>query len=914
MKSIIIKLENKWFYFFVYTFFFTLVFSIGFMSLYASGKILLTSDDGRVQHLPALIHMGEWLREYAGNIINGEFIPRLFDFRIGLGEDSLTSLRINSTPISPLNLLSAFITYQSMEWYYNAVIILRLYFSGLAFSFFCGDISGKPDWAVLIGSLVYTFSGWSVYTACRHPAFLLAIVYLPMLTAGLDRVLREKRAWLFILFVFLSALSGFYFLYMETVFMFIYALIRVHHLYPRQYFSNVIKKGLFVSLCYITGVCVAAPVFLTGILASVNATRMGHIQMDSLLFFDSDIYVSFFIHFISGNGSWVRLGLAAVAVIAIILLLFNKSPEKKYLLTGFAITMGFYLIPFGGYMLNGFGYISARWTFIAAFIIASITTYVLRNLCDLTGNETLACFSALVVYMVPALFSYRLRDRYTIAASVFLALSLACVVYSERKPVYGKRAGRASGRLFSDATEKLSAAPAKIACLIIVVVINLIFNTNDKTNGINGIVSGELTRRGEAMADYTNTMRAADYIVDDSFYREDSLSSIVGHNYGMVRDYYGISLYYSLINGNYVSAMLEHSNFQQDFINAVQGFDNRAILTTLASVKYIPARTGQFGYVPFGYSMAYQGGGSYVFKNDYALPLGYTYSKSISSDAYKNLSAINKQEAIAQAVSLPQSYANTDIGAIEINTVQVPYLIAETKDLIWRDGTLSVNKNNAELTLQIEGLPNSETYIELVGLNNDERMSSLIRVASKNFVKSQMQRYWRDSYYFDKHDYLVNAGYAIEPQTAVTLVFATNGIYQLSDIRVYCLPMSNYPRYMESLREDVMENTELGVNRVSGKINLLESKFLVLSIPYSKGWTAYVDGNKQELLQANTMFMALALRAGQHEIELRYLTPGMKLSALLSLMGLAVFTVILFKERGDSAQRQNNPALISVGQ
>jgi len=895
--------NKKLLYFLAYSAIFATIFAFGFISLYASGKTLLASDDGRTQHLPALIHMSEWLREYAANAVKGEFMPRLFDFRIGLGEDLLTSLKVNSTPISPLNLLSAFVPSRSMEGYYNFVVIMRMYFAGLAFSFFCFDISGALDWSVLLGSMIYTFSGWSVFTACRHPAFLLAIIYLPMLTAGLDRILNEKKSWLFILFVFMSALSGFYFLYMETIFLFIYALLRVHHLYPTQYFTNVLKKGFSAAICYIAGVCVAAPVFLTGIIASFSATRQGHIQMDSLLLFDSDIYTSFFLHCISGNGSWIRLGLAAVTLIAAVLLLFKKSAEKKYLLTGLIITLALYLIPFGGYMMNGFGYISARWTFIAVFVIASITTYILRDLRDLTYAELFACAFAMVIYMIPALFSNRYRGRYTMTASLFLALSFICLAYRSVKTSSYKKGKKISRDSFSTPAGALTSSPVnpvKIISLIIVIALNLIINTNDKTNGKYGILSGELMKRGAAMDDYANVMRSADYITDESFYREDPLPSIVGHNFGMVRDYHGISLYFSIINGNYVSAMLEHSNFQQDFINAIQGFDNRVILTTLASVKYLPAKSGQFGYVPFGYKMAYNDGASYVFENEYALPLGYTYTRSISRSAYMNLEPIQKQDAIAQAVVLPDGFENTGISELEINTVPIDNLIVEAKDLRWDKGILDIYKDNAELTLRLNGLPDSETYIELIGLDNDERLSSLIRVASKNFVKSQMQRYWRDSYYFGKHDYLANIGYSISPQEAVTIVFVTNGKYKLSDIRAYCLPMTNYPKYAKTLREDIMENTIVGVNRVSGEIDLLEDKFLVLSIPYSPGWSAWVDGQRQELLQANTMFMALPLKAGHHDIELSYLTPGMKTSLALIAAGLILSVFLIINERGKS--------------
>ena len=73
---------------------------------------------------------------------------------------------------------------------------------------------------------------------------------------------------------------------------------------------------------------------------------------------------------------------------------------------------------------------------------------------------------------------------------------------------------------------------------------------------------------------------------------------------------------------------------------------------------------------------------------------------------------------------------------------------------------------------------------------------------------------------------------------------------------------------------------------MSGEIELAEDKLLLFSIPYDGGWTAYVDGKKQEVLQANIMYSALALPAGKHKIELVYHTPGLAAGFLITLAGV----------------------------
>ena len=70
-----------------------------------------------------------------------------------------------------------------------------------------------------------------------------------------------------------------------------------------------------------------------------------------------------------------------------------------------------------------------------------------------------------------------------------------------------------------------------------------------------------------------------------------------------------------------------------------------------------------------------------------------------------------------------------------------------------------------------------------------------------------------------------------------------------------------------------------------------------LSIPYSKGWRAYIDGEKVELLNCDIQYMALEVKAGEHDIELRYTTPLLKVGALMTLSGFVVLGYLLIRDK-----------------
>ena len=130
-------------------------------------------------------------------------------------------------------------------------------------------------------------------------------------------------------------------------------------------------------------------------------------------------------------------------------------------------------------------------------------------------------------------------------------------------------------------------------------------------------------------------------------------------------------------------------------------------------------------------------------------------------------------------------------------------------------------------------------------------------------------------------------------KTVLKLTFDQPGIYDLSDIEVLEQPIDQASQQIADLKADTMQNVKIGKNKITGTIDLQKAKMLCISIPYSKGWSATVDGKKAELLQADTAFSALALDKGKHTIELQYHTPYLKEGAYISTAGVIAFAVLI---------------------
>ena len=62
--------------------------------------------------------------------------------------------------------------------------------------------------------------------------------------------------------------------------------------------------------------------------------------------------------------------------------------------------------------------------------------------------------------------------------------------------------------------------------------------------------------------------------------------------------------------------------------------------------------------------------------------------------------------------------------------------------------------------------------------------------------------------------------------------------------------------------------------------------FLLMAEAHARGWQARVDGHAAPLVRADVALRGLYLTPGSHRIELRYMTPGLRLGLALSALGL----------------------------
>lgn len=871
---------------FHYTLLFSITFLLAYSPFFRAGKSFIwigDNSDGRAQHYPTLVYVGRYLRQIVLNLFHGELSIPLFDLNLAMGGDMIATLNYYGFG-NPLYLLSAFVPTHYTEYLYNVLIVVRLYLAGLSFLALCRYHKKEFPYA-LIGTLVYVFSGYAMFSVVRHPYFVEPMIQLPLLLIGIDLVIRKKKPFVFILTVFYSALCGFYFLYMMTIMLGLYTLVRFFDCYKESRVKKFFSMAGRIMGTYLLGIGLAAPIFVPAVMGFLASARSGGVSVERNYFsYGLKYYKTNFLKLIAPPGSYNALSVAAIVLLALVaLFVFQKKRCRSLKLLLLACGV-IYIFPAGGYMMNGFAYPSQRWTFGFALLLSYILVEMLPELLQLNRKQQLLFFVVFLMYSFAVFWKGKYRTDYHLVGVSMLAATLLVLC------LFGAQNG----------TGKNGKRIGAIACAFLV-----LFNVS--INGVYKFSKNHANYIGEFTTYGTETKRletvlermAESYLVErDGRFSSSSFSE----NVGAVWQVPTLSTFWSITNEAVSDLWSRTENIDQRSSSyTIDGTDQRAYMDALLSMKYFVDKSDRTQYVPYGYSLLEEAkDGILVYENQYALPWGYTYDSYFSYDAMQGLNGLETEEAMLQSIVLEDSVdAVPKAPAVQSNIQKVPYEIAQLNDVEWENGILTVSKNDASIILEFQTPVKAETYLRLQGfdINNSGQSSFTVFVICDNIQKSCKVLSSSYTWYFGRENYLVNLGYSEEEHTTCAITFPKKGTYKLDDIQLLALPMDKYPEQVEALRAEPLENIVWETNKVSGTVDLSKNKILCMSIPYSKGWTAKVDGQKTKILKGNYMFMALPLSAGHHDIEFTYCTPGLKAGVAASLLSVGALICLVYRER-----------------
>ena len=894
-----------------------------FFGLFSSGREIIWNIDGLGQYYPFFIYEGQWIRGIVGGLFSGQgFQVPLWEWCSGYGADIPTTFDVF---LDPLNLVSAVTPPSLSEWVFQLLVLARLYLSGLAFVFYCRTRSENKTGTV-VGALLYALCGAGL-TGMRWSSGLHALMLFPVILAGAERILARKKPWVFIASLAMLAIMSYYFTYMACILLVGYLAVRVvmverPHLTVGRFLKWVAVFVSLVVLCLILAGFAIVPAFS----ALLGMDRLVDQATTVPVLYSPVYYMDFFTGFLSTNevGSDTYQGFGGLAFFGCIALFSQR--KNRELKASFCVLTVFMLIPMVGSVFNGFNYASNRWAWAydlcVAFILVRTAPLLLKENSTLRRQMAMGCACYALLFFIPYC-----RSEANVAG--FAAMLCALIALS----VFTDKGGSRSPLVFA---------------LCVTLAINGFYYVSASENG-NG---GMQTPLGIAYKKLTSMSidNVVTNIPKDQWWRYDA--GQLPHatvdrisNNSLVLGLQGIDFYNSVYNDR-VDAFHTELDIAGDDINfKYYNLQGRPELMALLGVRYYIYRTNGTDSIPYGFDaqnvvaeQEIMGLNHQAIEARRALPLGIAFNKALARKDYLALTPAQRQQALLQAVVLKDDAATgnregasfVQPSSLAFEDTVLPFEVTSASGVSLEDGRFVVSSAQASITLSFKGLEHADTYVYFNNLQYEKALpSSFISEEEKanmpwhykaNMLLKDLSYIPPTGYelytqsnvcphtgiltnslpsnhmFGNKSTWLVNMGYAEDAASSATITFNVPGVYTFDDLQVVAQTHEHFDEWMRQRDVATLQNVEQGCNRLTGSIDLSEAQTLLLTVAYSSGWTAYVDGEQAPLLSGDTGFMALDLSAGHHDIELRYQTPGLMAGFAVTgagLVALAVLAVVL---------------------
>ena len=406
-------------------------------------------------------------------------------------------------------------------------------------------------------------------------------------------------------------------------------------------------------------------------------------------------------------------------------------------------------------------------------------------------------------------------------------------------------------------------SPKIFSILILIFTISEIsFNTSSQLNGITkewGFASRSTYDKDipsmEAILEYTKQQ-------PDTFTRTEKLQTQTGND-SMKFNYNGISQFSSVRNRS-ASTTLDKLGFKSSGTNLNLRYANNTIIAdSLFGISYniSEAYPDKYGFHP-----SYQKDNLTLYKNQFALPIAFATQSLYKDVTFNDHTLDNQTQFLNQIAGLNEEYFypidhHTDSGDSVVNL----------------NGT---DTEDATISYSIEVPDNSQVYLSMTKLNfsNDKKKQVNIIVNGE-----------KKSFTTDNAFTFFNLGYTENKQTFdIQVKFPGNAQVSFESPTFYRLDTKKYTGAISKIKENPVEVSSYK-NKVIVKYKVKNETSIFFTIPYDQGWSAYQNGKKLQIQQAQTGFMKIDVPEGEGTITLSFIPKGFVAGASCSLIAIIVF-------------------------
>ena len=782
---------------------------------------------------------------------------------------------------------------QLSYYFFNSIVFL--FTAGVTFLLESAGVIGKPDifyWAdaILVVSVlrltvifVITTLYFRYMTLPAIPAFVGAVVYgtsiiyfryvtyweffsdamiwLPLLLIGAERIMREAKPGFFLIAVSISLFDNFYFAYVNFLLAGIYILFRwFWKLHDKE--TPVEKQIKLFLLSGIGGFSVSAFSFLPAVYGFMNNHRPPYAKHIPLVGFADNFLI---------NGLIVYI--PAFVVLCLMLVSLYQNRVFRFFAFVTIILILLHMSPFAASVFNGFSAPQYRWEHLLSLTAGGTAATALSISIQIKRKKMLIALAcATIIYILfyvldPVLTFQRAKDAWMIISAFVIASAFLILIL-----------------LKSRHTKSVMALLLLITSIAIA---NAYQETHLSAAETESKVSKEFMNSDQYRGD--DQQKVIERIQKQE---KDPLARIDWtimrrNNTPIVHSFKGMSAYSSILNEHLLFFYLNdlHIDMGWESVSRYGTLGDRANLHSMLMGKYYITKRGE-RTVPYGFKEVASAGEYVAYQNEHTLPFVRTTSTVFSEKQLKSAPSLAREQAMLSGIVLNNESANASVPESKsiIDRVSIkPIHASYKKEILKVKGTggidLAIRQTNPSvkdyyLAFSLKGVNNKKSYVLQVNDYKTTRKSA-------------------DSIYKTNVDKLV---IRVKAKDRISLR-VPEGTYELTDLQLYEETYEVLQRASEKSRRQSAENLRWDGNQLSFTYNNTQhDRYAAIPLPYEKGWRLTVNGQKQEIHQANYAFTGIELKKGKNEVKLVYYPPFFFPLLLLSA-GSICFTFFLLRRK-----------------
>ena len=768
------------------------------------------------------------------------------------------------------------------------IILLKTGLCGLTFGYYLHKNSARPNKsAILAFSVMYALCAFAVVHQ-NNMMWTDALIWLPLLTLGLEQLIKNGKYKLFVVALAFSLMSNFYIGYMVCIYAALYFLYYYFSCEPESLNPNG-KKLHFIK----TGVRFGIFAILSAAISAVIIFSAYY----SLTFGKNDFsnpnwavrakfeFLDFFTKFLPSSYDTVRpeglpfvyCGLLTLILVPIYFMSKKIRAREKVASVLFisVFVLSFIIAPLD-LIWHGFqtpNWLNYRYSFMLCFFLLILAYKGLGNIRKTSEKFVLAICSFIILFAAICqkmefetyvTSNKKLLEFQTIWLTVIATVALLvvlCLLIRAKNP--RKR-------------ESITAILAIVVCLeIFCSSLACVVQFDDDVVYSN--YSG--------YNDYLGEIRpVVNYVkeYDTSFYRMEKLSHR-RYNDNMALAMRGLSNSTSTLNSDTLEFLENMGYTSKSHLSQYSG--GTPVSDSLLGIKYLIDKKDSEALKHY-YSEIYSDENYAAYYNPYSLSLAYGVDDSVKEfDFEDHYTHYEKQNALVSAM----------LGSDTVLPIYVP--IPESSYMESNTGC-SVESDSVQVTYTPVNSGNSASFSYFVTATYSGEYFFYIPTKISRDTKISVNGYSKGDYLGSNNDHIVPLGYFEEGQNikvTITLKEEALTVYRKCNYFWY-LDRDAFEDAFSKLKAapQFVIDEEYSEHHLTGKITTDRSDYMIqTSIPYDKGWQVYVDGEKVEIYETLDALVAFDIAdAGEHTLELKYSPISFRLGSLLSISGTAVFIVL----------------------